>query len=75
MPSSFVSKTEKSYLSSAVYVPSRFLSSNSSISVKLSLTLSAAKEGKDIPARTAVRKELKATPLQKCFTPPHEVFF
>ena len=26
-------------------------------------------------ARTAVRKELKATPLQKRFTPPREGFF
>ena len=36
---------------------------------------SAAKEEVETPARTAVRKELKATPLQNCFTPPREVFF
>ena len=34
----------------------------------------SAREGRE-KTRATARKELKATPLQKCFTPPHEVFF
>ena len=35
----------------------------------------AAKEGEETPARTAVRKELKAAPLTNRLAPPQQVFF
>ena len=35
----------------------------------------SAMEGEETPARTAVRKELKATPLINRLTPPQTVFF
>ena len=35
----------------------------------------SAKEGEETPARTAVRKELKAAPLTNRLPPPQQVFF